>query len=98
MKHIITFGILLVLATLLVACSGSKPYHKGNLPDPSAYQAHFPDIDANGDEQVNWSEFKQYFPKADNTVFKALDMNKDSTVDHDEWHAFKAAHGLKHGH
>lgn len=98
MKSILTFGTVLVLAIILVACSSSKSYHKDKLPDPSAYQAHFPDLDTNGDELVNWSEFKQYFPDTNDQVFKALDLNKDNGVDHDEWHAFKAAHGLKHGH
>jgi hypothetical protein len=29
-------------------------------------------------------------------VYAALDLNKDGFVDHDEWHEFKQAHGLKH--
>jgi hypothetical protein len=29
-------------------------------------------------------------------VFASIDLNKDGAVDHDEWHDFKAAYGLKH--
>jgi hypothetical protein len=29
-------------------------------------------------------------------VFEAIDLNQDKSLDHDEWHKFKAAYGLKH--
>ena len=29
-------------------------------------------------------------------VYKALDLDNDGSVDYDEWHEFKEAHGLKH--
>ena len=41
-------------------------------------------------------EFKAYFPHAEPNVFAAIDLNGDERIDHDEWHAFKEAHGLKH--
>jgi len=37
-----------------------------------------------------------YFPQAEPAVFAAIDLNKDGNIDHDEWHKFKEAHGLKH--
>ena len=58
--------------------------------------AHFPDLDIDGDDRVNWAEFKKRFPEAEQKVYEALDLNGDGSVDHDEWHEFKAAHGLKH--
>jgi hypothetical protein len=33
---------------------------------------------------------------AEKKVFIAIDLNQDKNIDHDEWHAFKEAHGLKH--
>ena len=50
----------------------------------------------NGDEMVNYEEFKAHFPQGNKGVFEALDLNRDGSVDHDEWHKFKEAHGLKH--
>ena len=58
--------------------------------------AHFGDMDSNGDDLVSWDEFKAYFPKAEPSVFESIDLNADNALDHDEWHKFKAAHGLKH--
>ena len=53
-------------------------------------------MDANGDDMVSWDEFKAHFPHAEPKVFAAIDLNEDKALDHDEWHKFKAAHGLKH--
>jgi hypothetical protein len=75
-----------------------KKYHEGEMPDPSGFNGHFGDMDKNGDDQVTDVEFKAYFPgKADtDKVFSAVDADKNGMLDHDEWHDFKAAHGLKH--
>ena len=86
----------LVMFVLLFACSGKKTFHKGPMPDPKSFNAHFGDMDANGDEMVSWDEFKAHFPHAEPKVFAAIDLNEDKALDHDEWHKFKAAHGLKH--
>ncbi len=91
--------LVAVLVCLLTAgCASEKPkmYHEHALPDPEGYNAHFGDMDTNGDERVSWDEFKAYFPQTEPKVFATLDMNKDGVVDHDEWHAFKEAHGLEH--
>ena len=89
---IVTAGVLLVS---LAACAGNAPYHKTPMPDPKTFKAHFGDMDANGNDLVDWEEFKSYFPHAEPKVFAAIDNNGDNQIDHDEWHAFKEAHGLK---
>lgn len=93
-----TLTIILALSTLglLIGCSGKAPYHSRPMPDPGTFNAHFGDIDADGDALVDWGEFKAYFPEATDAVFKAIDQDGDSRIDHDEWHRFKEAHGLKH--
>jgi hypothetical protein len=88
--------IPIILVVLAVGCSGSKTHHKTDMPDPKTYNAHFGDMDADGDERVNWDEFSAYFQNADKKVFNAIDLNQDGNLDHDEWHEFKEAHGLTH--
>jgi hypothetical protein len=65
------------------------------MPDPKSFNAHFGDMDTSGDDGVVWDEFKAYFPNAEPKVFEVIDQNRDSKIDHDEWHAFKEAHGLR---
>ena len=84
------------LITAAAGCTGGSPYHGEKMPAPERYNAHFGDIDAGGDGLVSWEEFRSYFPRAEPKVYAALDLDKDGFVDHDEWHEFKAAHGLKH--
>ena len=93
-KTAIVVGAIL-MTFILAGCTGQKRYHKMPLDDPSGYKAHFPDMDGSGDELVTWEEFKAHFPDTNTDVFHALDLNKDGNVDHDEWHEFKEAHGLK---
>jgi hypothetical protein len=66
------------------------------MPDPKSFNAHFGDMDSDGNDLVSWDEFKAHFPHAEPKVFTAIDLNGDKALDHDEWHEFKAAHGLKH--
>jgi len=91
----IRIAFVLILPVILVACAGQTTYHKTPMPDPKTFKAHFGDMDANGDDLVDWDEFKAHFPHAAPKVFNAIDGNGDSRIDHDEWHAFKEAHGLK---
>ena len=94
MKQTITVLVLMVL--FAVGCTGHARYHEKKLGDPAQYQAHFPDMDANEDDAVSWQEFKAHFPQTNRDVYEALDLNKDGAVDHDEWHQFKEAHGMRH--
>jgi hypothetical protein len=52
-------------------------------------------MDANGDGLVTWDEFAAYFQNVEEKVFNAVDLNQNGNIDHDEWHEFKEAHGLK---
>lgn len=82
--------------TIIAGCSTTSNPHGKDMPAPESFNAHFGDMDADSDEMVNWEEFKAFFPQAEPKVYAALDLNKDGFVDHDEWHEFKEAHGLKH--
>jgi Ca2+-binding EF-hand superfamily protein len=86
----------MVLIMLTAGCSSHKQFHSTDMPDPQAFNAHFGGMDTSGDGLVSWEEFESYFDNAEQKVFDAVDLNQDGSVDHDEWHAFKAAHGLKH--
>jgi len=90
--------ILIPLASIitLFGCGQQSKYHQSSLPEPSSYNAHFGDLDTDGNDWVSWDELKAHFPQANPEVFEALDLNQDSRVDHDEWHAFKEAHGMRH--
>ena len=96
MKKIPSVLMVICLVAVVAACGHQKMYHDMELQDPKNFNAHFPDLDSDGDDLVSWAEFKSYFPDADKNVFKALDLNGDASVDHEEWHAFKAAHKLEH--
>ena len=88
--------ITLVAFGLIVACSGKTGHHKTSMPDPKSFNGHFGDFDTNGDEMVDWNEFKAHFPHAEKKIFEAIDLNNDKVLDHDEWHEFKEAHDLMH--
>ena len=88
-------GLMMVLG-MIIGCANQGTHHARDMPDPSGYNAHFGDIDQNGDDVVKWYEFKAYFPDAAPEVFMELDLNDDGAVDHDEWHQFKEAHGMMH--
>lgn len=90
MKKIILLISLSIILAALVAPAYSSDQKK---PD---YSGHFGDMDLDGDDQLNWKEFKQYFPHAEEDVFKKIDANNDALVDHDEWHEFKEAQGYEH--
>ena len=96
MRYAVFSTALILTALLVFACGGSEKHHKADMPDPAGFNAHFDDIDKNGDGEVKYIEFVQYFPEAEPEVFMALDLNDDGVVDHDEWHQFKETHGLEH--
>ena len=89
-------GFMILTILIAAGCAGDARHHKASMPDPSMFNAHFGDMDTNGDDAVSWEEFKAHFPEATKEIYKELDLNGDGSIDHDEWHEFKAAHGLKH--
>lgn len=96
MKQLFLITISIVFVILTIGCSGHKNFHGTEMPDPHAFNAHFGDMDADGDDLVNWGEFSDHFPNSEQRVFDAIDLDQSTTIDHAEWHEFKAAHGLKH--
>lgn len=99
MKRYVILTTAMIIIIVAVGCtSGGKQgkHHKTDLPDPATFDAHFGDIDSDGDGVVTRDEFKAFFQNSDPNVFNAVDLNQDASIDHDEWHAFKEAHGIKH--
>ena len=96
MKKFVFFLSLILVICMLSGCASKSRHHKQDLPDPKGFNAHFPDMDSDGDDLINWTEFKDHFPQAQPEAFKATDLNGDGNIDHDEWHQFKEAHGLGH--
>lgn len=96
MKRLTLLMVAVSIVALAAGCSSKGKYHDTALPDPKPYNAHFGNMDSKKDGLVSWEEFKAYFPQAEPKVFSAIDINKDGAIDHDEWHKFKEAHGLKH--
>lgn len=96
MKQSALLTILVILTALTVGCSAGNKFHKTAMPEPKSFNAHFGDMDADENDLVDWKEFEAFFPNAQPEIFKELDLNGDEGVDHDEWHQFKQAHGMKH--
>lgn len=97
MRKLLTLLTLIVFGFAANVYSASPPKKETyNITNAESYNTHFGNMDPNKDGQVNWSEFKAHFPKADEKAFSAIDLNKDGAIDHDEWHDFKAAYDLKH--
>lgn len=96
MKQIASLCAVAVVLVVAMGCTATGRYHDTALPDPKQFNAHLGDMDTQKDGRVTWEEFKAYFPQAEPKVFAAIDLNKDGAIDHDEWHTFKEAHGLKH--
>jgi len=94
-RCIIIFIVLNFIFFSLTGCSYNKHMNK-HKADKQKYNAHFGDIDADGDDLINLEEFNNYFPHAKKKAFKKADMNKDKLLDHEEWHTFKANRGYKH--
>lgn len=88
-------GVMILMFTI-AGCAGDSRHHQASMPDPGAFNAHFGDMDTDGDQGLSWEEFKAHFPQATREIYQELDLNKDNAVDHDEWHEFKEAHDLKH--
>lgn len=90
-----TLSLLIVFFSTATAWAGAgmgKGYHHGGGMD--AYNAHFGDIDTDGNDSVSFDEFKAQFEQKQKAVFDAIDTDDDGTLSHDEWHTFKEAHGM----
>jgi hypothetical protein len=96
MKKVAMVLALFALTGFLFGFTAEQKPQKLDIPNAESYNAHFPNMDKSKDGKVNWEEFKAYFPQATPVVFEAIDLNKDKSLDHNEWHKFKAAYGLKH--
>ena len=96
MKRVAMVLKLLALTGFLFGFTSEQQPQKELIPNAESYNVHFPNMDKNQDRKVNWEEFKATFPQATPQTFEAIDLNKDKSLDHDEWHKFKAAYGLKH--
>lgn len=83
MKH----GLIVLALALLL----SVP----SMAQAAKYDGHFGDMDPNGDGMVTWEEFVAYFPDATEEDFLLI-SGEDKQMDHDEWHVYKEAHGLRH--
>lgn len=79
-----------------------QPYHKKekfhgkDLPESSAFNARFSDMDPNGDGKVNMPEFRDHFPnrKKHGKVFNSVDLDQSGFLTAKEWNKFRKAHGL----
>ena len=80
---------VLLFACALTLCLAGGAMAKG-------YNGHFDDMDKNGDEYVDWKEFKVYFPNGEKVVFDEIDTEKAGRFDHDQWHEFKEKRGYGH--
>jgi hypothetical protein len=96
MKRVAVGLALFALTGFLFGFTSEQKPQKELIPEAESYNAHFPNMDQNKDRKVNWEEFKAYFPQATLQVFEAIDIDEDKSLDHDEWHKFKAVYGLKH--
>ena len=88
--------ILLLLSLIILLAAFITPAYSSDLKKKPDYSGHFGDMDLDGDDQINWKEFKQYFSHAEKQMFKKADGNNDKLIDHDEWHEFKDAYGYGH--
>lgn len=89
--------ILFLISFIFLFAAFISPTYSSDQKKPD-YSGHFGDMDTDGNGQVNWGEFKKYFPHAEENVFKDADGNKNGSVDHEEWHKFKEIQGYSHDH
>jgi hypothetical protein len=89
-------GIIIFIGLSFVLLSFIGCVHHTHDIEKHDFIGHFGDIDTDGDESVNWEEFKKYFPHSEKKAFIRVDSNSDGLIDHDEWHKFKEKHGYGH--
>lgn len=94
MLSCILFAVILALA--LGGCGHQGKQHKAMMDmDTKSYDAHFPDMDTNGDNLVSWAEFENQFTDAEKDVYEAIDLNKDGNLVDKEWQDFRSGSGFE---
>jgi len=88
--------ILLLISLSIFLAAFITPANSSDHKEKPVYDGHLGDMDTDGDDELNWKEFKTYFPNAKEDVFRKIDANNDGLIDHDEWHKFKATQGYEH--
>ena len=88
--------ILLLISLSILLAAFVTPAYSSDHKKELVYDGHLGDMDTDGDDELNWKEFKKYFAHAEEDAFKKIDANNDGLIDHDEWHEYKAAKGYKH--
>ena len=88
--------ILILISFYFLFMAFISPVYSADDKSKPNYNGHFGDMDLDKNDHVNWTEFKQFFPHADENVFKKADENNDGSINHDEWHKFKEANGYGH--
>ena len=64
----------MVLLFSIAGCAGDSSYHKTSMPDPSTFNAHFGDLDTDGDDQVSWEESSPISPRPQKMFIKRLTL------------------------
>jgi len=101
MKKIMGFlalALSFILVTATAALCGQSDHHEDsyNKGGGMALKQHLSDLDTDRDDSLSFKEFKSAFPTMGQKAFDFLDSDKDGMLNHDEWHEFKKAHGMKH--
>jgi len=90
------FMICALMVVVGIGCAGAPRQPAPAIENPGEYNICFRELDADGNGEVSSAEFQQRFPQAGGDVLKTMDTSGDGVLDHAEWHAFLAAHGISH--
>jgi|GEM_PF-3221292 len=88
MKKILIISTLFFFALAVGAVAGNYHHYSGC----GMFSTKLSDMDPNGDGTVTLEEFNDYMAAGHKGIFDALDTNKDSLIDDDEWTTFIEAH------
>ena len=58
MQKFVFFLSLILAVGMLSGCASKSTHHKDKMPDPKGFNAHFPDMDSDGNDLVDWTEFE----------------------------------------
>ena len=99
MKRLLLLIIPILLVILVSACSSHKKHHNTDMPDAKSFNAHFGDMDANGDDLVNAADFAVFaecYEGPNGTppeICGVFDFNGDAVIDLQDYAAFQEAAG-----